>query len=140
LNETTKEVPIYGAMAVETLADLMDAITSIVTINMSGDPRTAVRHLSFTRFWADRLAALADREPNGVPFGILLRIDAREVARELAPEWSLCSEADFRRGIELLQQHARAFARENLLYHPTNPRPTKAASTRSAPEQDAADP
>ena len=127
-------------MAVETLADLMDAITSIVTINMSGDPRTAVRHLSFTRFWADRLAALADREPNGVPFGILLRIDAREVARELAPEWSLCSEADFRRGIELLQQHARAFERENLLHHPTNPGPMRAASMRSVPELDRVDP
>jgi hypothetical protein len=81
LNATTKEVPTYGAMAVETLEDLMDAITSIVTIGMSGDPRTTVRHLSFTRFWADRLAALADREPNGVPFGILLRIDAREELR-----------------------------------------------------------
>ena len=139
MNTTTKEVPTYGAMAVETLADLMDAITSIVTINMSGDPRTAVRHLSFTRFWADRLAALADREPNGVPFGILLRIDAREVARELAPEWSLCSEADFRRGIELLQQHARAFARENLLHRPTNPGPMRAPSMRSALELDRVD-
>jgi hypothetical protein len=127
-------------MAVETLEDLMDAITSIVTIGMSGDPRTTVRHLSFTRFWADRLAALADREPNGVPFGILLRIDAREAARELAPEWSLCSEADFRRGIELLQQHARAFARENLLHHPTNPGPMRAASMRSVPELDRVDP
>ena len=140
MNATTKEVPTYGAMAVETLEDLMDAITSIVTIGMSGDPRTTVRHLSFTRFWADRLAALADREPNGVPFGILLRIDAREAARELAPEWSLCSEADFRRGIELLQQHARAFARENLLHHPTNPGPMRAASMRSVPELDRVDP
>ncbi|MGA2730854.1 MAG: hypothetical protein ABSE96_23840 [Terracidiphilus sp.] len=142
MNTTTKEVevPKYGAMEVETLADLMDAITSIVTIGMSGDPGATVRHLSFTRFWADRLAALADREPNGVPFGVLLRIDAGEVARELAPEWSLSSEADFRRGIELLQQHARAFARENLLHHPTIPRPMRAASTRSAPEEDAVDP
>ena len=89
MNHNHEEIPTYGAMAVETLADLMDAITSIVTIGMSGDPRATVRHLSFTRFWADRLAALADRQPNGVPFGILLRIDAREVARELAPEWSL---------------------------------------------------
>jgi hypothetical protein len=72
-------------MAVETLEDLMNAITSIVTIGMSGDPRTTVRHLSFTRFWADRLAALADRQPNGVPLGILLRIDAREVARDQPP-------------------------------------------------------
>ena len=127
-------------MAVETLEDLMNAITSIVTIGMSGDPRATVRHLSFTRFWADRLAALADRQPNGVPLGILLRIDAREVARELAPEWSLGSEADFRRGIELLQQHARAFARENLLHQPTHPRPMRAASTRSASEQNAVDP
>ena len=142
MNTTIKEaeVPTYGAMAVETLADLMDAITSIVTINMSGDPRTAVRHLSFTRFWADRLAALADREPNGVPFGILLRIDAREVARELAPEWSLGSEADFRRGIELLQQHARAFARENLLHHPTSLGPMRAAPVRSIAELDRVDP
>jgi hypothetical protein len=140
LNETIQEIPTYGAMAVETLEDLMNAITSIVTIGMSGDPRTTVRHLSFTRFWADRLAALADRQPNGVPLGILLRIDAREVARELAPEWSLCSEADFRRGIELLQQHARAFARENLLHQPTHPRPMRAASTRSASEQNAVDP
>ena len=37
LNATTKEVPTYGAMAVETLEDLMDAITSIVTIGMSGE-------------------------------------------------------------------------------------------------------
>ena len=132
MNQTIEEIPTYVAKAVETLADLMDAITSIVTIGMSGDPRATVRHLSFTRFWADRLAALADRQPNGVPLGILLRIDAREVARELAPEWSLCSEADFRRGIELLQQHAQAFARENLLSVPTIPGPMRAAPTRSA--------
>lgn len=136
MNEATKQPLIYGAMAITTLEELMDAITSIVTIGMSGDPRAAVRHLSFTRFWADRLAALADREPNGIPFGVLLRIDAREVARELAPEWSPSSEADFRRGIELLQQHARAFARDNRLHHPTNPGPMRAASTRSAPERD----
>jgi hypothetical protein len=73
-------------MAVETLEDLMNAVTSIVTIGMSGDPRATVRHLSFMRFWADRLAALADREPKGIPFGVVLRIDAREVARELAPQ------------------------------------------------------
>jgi hypothetical protein len=134
LNEIIQEIPTYGAIAVETLADLMDAITSIVTIGMSGDPRATVRHLSFTRFWAYRLAALADREPNGVPFGVLLRIDAGEVARELAPEWSLHSEEDFRRGIQLLQQHARAFARDNPPYQATNPGPSRAASTRSAAE------
>ena len=105
MNETHTEIPTYGGLEVQTLEDLMDAIASIVTIGMSGGPRATVRHLSFTRVWADRLAALADREPNRIPFGVLLRIDAREVARELAPRWSLSSEADFRRGIELLQQH-----------------------------------
>ena len=116
MNETIQEIPVYGAIAVETVADLMDAITSIVTIGMSGDPRATIRHLSFTRFWADRLAALADREPNGISLGLLLRIDAREVARMLGPAWSPSSEADFRRGIELLQHHARAFAREKPLF------------------------
>jgi hypothetical protein len=43
----------------------MDAIVWIVTIGMSGGPRATVRHLSFTRFWADRLAALADRNRTG---------------------------------------------------------------------------
>ncbi len=137
LNETTPEIPTYGAIAIQSVEDLMDAITSIVTIGTAGDPRTAIRHLSFTRFWADRLAALADRDPNGICLAVPLRIDVREVARELAPAWSLSSEADFRRGIELLQQHARAFARQDLLYHPTNPGPTRAASTKSAPELDA---
>ena len=60
------ETPTYGALEVQTLEDLMDAIASIVSIGMAGDPRATVRHLSFTRFCADRLAALVDREPNGV--------------------------------------------------------------------------
>jgi hypothetical protein len=107
LNETHTEIPTYGGLEVQTLEDLMDAIASIVTIGMSGGPRATVRHLSFTRVWADRLAALADREPNRIPFGVLLRIDTREVARELAPRWSLSSEADFRRGIELFSSTAR---------------------------------
>jgi hypothetical protein len=66
LNETTQEIPTYGAIAVETLADLMDAITSIVSIGMAGDSRAAIRHLSFTRFWADRLAELGDRQPSEI--------------------------------------------------------------------------
>jgi hypothetical protein len=119
LNETIQESPTYGAIAVETLAELMDAIESIVTIGMSGDPRTTIRHLSFTRFWADRLAELGDRQLSEFSLALLLRIDPRDVVRGLAPTWSLSSEADCRRGIELLQQHARAFARENLLHHPT---------------------
>jgi hypothetical protein len=48
----------------------------------SQSPSRQIPSLSFMRFWADRLAALADREPNGIPFGVLLRIDAREVVRE----------------------------------------------------------
>src|SRR5271165_3973180 len=76
LNETTTETPTYGALEVQTLEDLMDAITSIVTIGMAGEPRGAIRHLSFTRFWADRLAELADRQPSGISLELLLRIDA----------------------------------------------------------------
>lgn len=140
MNETTAEIPTYGAIEVQTLEDLMDAITSIVTIGMAGDPRSAIRHLLFTRFWADRLAELADRQPSGISLALLLRIDPHEVARDLAPAWSLPSEADCRRGIELLQHHARAFARENQRLIPTRPRPMSAASMRSAPQPDLADP
>lgn len=119
MNETIQEIPTYGAIAVETLAELMDAIESIVTIGMSGDARATIRHLSFTRFWADRLAELGDRQPSEFSLALLLRIDSCEVARCLPPAWSPGSEVDFRRGIELLQRHARAFARENLQHHPT---------------------
>ena len=141
MNTTTKEaeVPKYGAMEVETLADLMDAITSIVTIGMSGThaPR-------FVTFPSRAFGPIGwQHSPIGNRTGSHLgscSASMRAMARELAPEWSLSSEAYFRRGIELLQQHARAFARENLLHHPTIPRPMRAASTRSAPEEDAVDP
>ena len=83
-NETTAEIPTHGALEVQTLEDLMDAITSIVTIGMAGVPRAAIRHLSFTRFWADRLAELADRQASAISLELLLRIDPREVARGLA--------------------------------------------------------
>jgi hypothetical protein len=72
--------------------------------------------------------------------GVLIRINAGEVARELAPEICLRTKASFRRGVEFLMWHARAFARENLLHYPTIPGPMRAASTRSAPEEDAVDP
>ena len=140
MNDTIQEIPTYGAIAVQTLADLMDAITSIVSIGMAGDPRAAIRHLSFTRFWADRLAELGDRQPSEISLALLLRLDPCEVARFLAPAWSLGSEADFRRGIELLQRHARAFAHDNLLHHSTNRGPMRAASTRSTPERENVNP
>jgi hypothetical protein len=140
LDATIQEMPTNGAIAVETLADLMDAISSIVIIGMADEPRAAIRHLSFTRFWADRLAELSDRQPSEISLALLLRLDPCELARCLAPAWSPGSEADFRRGIVLLQQHARAFARGNQEHHSTIPRPMRAASTRSAPEQGAVDP
>lgn len=102
MNETITEIS-NGAIEVTTFDDLLDAITSIVTIGMSEDSRLAIRHLSFPRFCADRLAALADREPNGISLALLLRIDAGEVASMLGPTWSLCSEADVRRWSELEQ-------------------------------------
>lgn len=140
MNETDQEIPTYGAIAVETLADLMDAITSIVRIGMAGEPRAAIRHLSFTRFWADRLAELGDRQPSEMSLALLLQIDPREVARCLAPAWSLGSEADFQRGIELLQRHAQAFAREDLLHSPTNLGPMRNAPTSSIPKEEGIDP
>jgi hypothetical protein len=140
LNETTEEIPTYGGLEVQTLEDLMDAITSIVTIGMAGEPRSVIRHLSFTRFWADRLAELAERQPSRISLALLLRIDPREVARGLAPAWSLPSEADCRRGIVLLQQHARAFARREQLFSPTRVRPTGAGLTTSVSQPDPVDP
>lgn len=111
MNETTAENPTYGALKIQTLEDLMDAITSIVRIGMAGEPRAAIRHLSFTRFWADRFAELEQRDLSEISLELLLWVDPREAARGLAPAWSLLSEAECRRAIELLQQHARAFAR-----------------------------
>jgi hypothetical protein len=115
LNEAPTEISTHGGLEVQTLEELMDAITSIVTIGIPEDPRAATRHLSFMRFWADRLAAIVDRQPSQISLAILLRIDARHVARDLAPTWNLSAEDDCTRAVELLQQHARAFAREDPL-------------------------
>ena len=129
MNEAPTEVPSYGGHEVQTLEDLMDAIASIVTIGMPDGSLFAARHLSFTRFWADRLAELADRPASQVSLEVLLRIDAREVARSLAPAWNLSAEADCTRAVELLQQHARAFARRTApLFHPSAPFPRAKAS------------